>query len=179
MAANCSRCGAALTPGSPVCPACGAAVTAAAVYPPAMQNFAPPPSSGTSALKVVLIVVAIFVGLGIIAVGAFGFLAWRVSKSIHMSADGKQMTVNTPGGSFTTNTSNARPRQHGNERSRQLDGGWRLRHARFQRPGGRVLQKQDGQRGHLYGLGKKRYLQVDQEPVGDRHGDYWGTLRAG
>jgi len=107
MAANCSRCGATLTPGPPVCPACGAAVTAAAVYPPAVQNFAPPPSSGTSALKVVLIVVAIFVGLGIIAVGAFGFLAWRVSKSIHMSADGKQMTVNTPGGSFTTNTSKA------------------------------------------------------------------------
>ena len=53
--------------------------------------------------RIVLIVVAIFVGLGILGLGAFGFMVWRVSRAVHMSGPGGQVTVTTPGGSYTAN----------------------------------------------------------------------------
>ncbi|MGD0797033.1 MAG: hypothetical protein ABR910_04845 [Acidobacteriaceae bacterium] len=54
----------------------------AGAYPPAQAK-----SSG-GALKIVLIVVAVVVGLGVLAAGAFGYFAWRVSKSIHTDSNG-------------------------------------------------------------------------------------------
>jgi hypothetical protein len=57
--------------------------------------MAGPPKSGSSAVKIVLIIVAVFVGLGIIGAGAFGFFIWRVAH----------VTVSTPGGSFSANES--------------------------------------------------------------------------
>jgi len=83
---------------------CGAPVNAAAAYVAPVQPAVVQSSSGTSAVKVILIVVAIFVGLGILAVGAFGFIAWRVSRAMHVSNDG-QVTLNTSAGSFSANSS--------------------------------------------------------------------------
>jgi hypothetical protein len=70
-----------------------------------MQPPPPPASSGTSALKIVLIVVAVFVGLGILGAGAFGFFVWRVAHSIHVSGSGNDVTLNTPGGQISANSS--------------------------------------------------------------------------
>jgi hypothetical protein len=53
-----------------------------AAYPSAQAT-----SSG-GALKIILIVIAVVVGLGIVAAGAFGFFAWRVSRAIHTDSNG-------------------------------------------------------------------------------------------
>jgi hypothetical protein len=71
--------------------------------PPAPYG-APPPKTGPSALKVILIVLAILVGLGMIGAGIVAYGVYRVAKSVHKDADGN-ITVNTPKGTFTANTS--------------------------------------------------------------------------
>jgi len=73
------------------------------------QPIAPPAKSGPSALKIVLIVVAIIVGLGILGVGAFSYVIYRAVHGIRVSSSGSgenaHVTVNTPGGTFTANSS--------------------------------------------------------------------------
>jgi hypothetical protein len=66
---------------------------------------AAPPQSGGSALKIILIILAVVVGLGILGMGAVGFFAWRVAHAIHVSGNGSDVTIHTPGGSLTANTS--------------------------------------------------------------------------
>jgi hypothetical protein len=105
VADNCTQCGAALTPGNATCAACGAQVNAAAPYVAVAQPAAAPVSSGTSAVKIILIVVAIFVGLGMLAVAGFGLMAWRFSRALHVSNNGDQVTLNTAAGSFSASSS--------------------------------------------------------------------------
>lgn len=52
----------------------------------------PPPKQGPSALKIVLIIVAIFVGLGIIAVGVVGYGVYKFAKSAHVTASSQPVT---------------------------------------------------------------------------------------
>ena len=110
MANFCAKCGAALSPDQQSCTACGAPVapfTPVSFQPVApmatARPVAPPPSYGTSAVKIILIIVAIFVGLGIIGVGAFGFMAWRIARSVHVSGPNGEVSVSTPGGTITAN----------------------------------------------------------------------------
>lgn len=63
-----------------------------------------PPKQGSSALKIVLIIVGIFVGLGILAVGAVGYGVYRVAHAVKKAANG-DISINAPGGGFTANTS--------------------------------------------------------------------------
>lgn len=85
--AACAKCGAQLPQdGAGFCPACGAAVGAAAVPdavppPPAGYVAAPPPSSGNTVLKVVLIVIAVVVGLGVLGTATVGYLGYRALHS--------------------------------------------------------------------------------------------------
>jgi hypothetical protein len=44
----------------------------------------PPPKKGPSALKIILIIIAIVVGLGIIAIGVVGYIGYKVVKSGHL-----------------------------------------------------------------------------------------------
>jgi hypothetical protein len=74
---------------------------------PMPQPAAPPPAkSGSSALKIVLIVVGIFVAIGVIGAGVVGYGIYRVAHSIHKAADG-QFSINTSKGVMTANTSNS------------------------------------------------------------------------
>ena len=66
---------------------------------------APPPKSGSSAVKIILIILGIFVGLGIIVVGIVGYSVYRVAHSIHKDANGN-ITMTTPKGTITANSSN-------------------------------------------------------------------------
>ena len=54
-----------------------------------------------STLKIVLIVIAVVVGLGILALGAIGFIGYRIVKNTHIDSSGR-MTMNTPVGTITT-----------------------------------------------------------------------------
>ena len=106
----CAKCGTALSAGEQFCTSCGtAAAPGGAVAAPAQpipaQRTAPPASSGSSAVKIVLIVVAVVVGLGILSLGAIGFTAWRIARNIHVADNGGKVTFNTPGGTFTANSS--------------------------------------------------------------------------
>ncbi len=57
-----------------------------------------PPTGGSSALKIILIVIAVIVGIGILGVGTVSFLAYRVLHSSHVSQDGNHVKVETPFG---------------------------------------------------------------------------------
>jgi len=54
--------------------------------PPYQPVAAPPPKQGSSALKIVLIIVAIFIGLGIVGVGVVGYVGYKVAKAVKMSS---------------------------------------------------------------------------------------------
>ena len=125
MASYCGKCGTELSPDKQFCASCGAPVAAGfapvapiAPYqpvPPAPPPTAPynpgaaappavqPPASGSSTVKIVLIVVGVLVLLGILAVAGFGFFVWRVSRAIHVSGTGDHASVSIPG-VMTANT---------------------------------------------------------------------------
>jgi hypothetical protein len=90
-----------LSPGAPSCTACGAAVVPAVGATP--SSVAVPAKSGNT-LKIVLIVLAVFVGLGILGAGAFGYFVWRVAHAVHVAGSGSDVTIHTPGGTLTANT---------------------------------------------------------------------------
>jgi len=112
VASICAKCGAELSPGTQSCTACGApAAAGAAAVPPfqpvaaSSQPVAAPAKSGSSsAVKIILIIVAVFVVLGILGAGIFGYTVWRISRSIHVSGPGGQVTLNTPNGKITANS---------------------------------------------------------------------------
>lgn len=60
-----------------------------------------PPAKGGSAIKIILIVLAIVIGLGVLGAGAVGFMVWRVAHSFHVNGKNGQITMNTPSGSVT------------------------------------------------------------------------------
>ena len=89
--------------GTPPLPGYAPVAAAPAGYAPA---GAYPAKSGSSAIKIILIVVAILVGLGILGAGAVGFMVWRVAHAIHMNSKDGQITMNTPSGSVTASSEN-------------------------------------------------------------------------
>jgi len=76
------------TPVPPPPPAAGYAAASGAYPRPAA---APQKSGGT--LKIVLIVIAVVVGLGIVGTGAVGFLVWRVLRPVDVSSPRGNMTT--------------------------------------------------------------------------------------
>ena len=131
MATYCGKCGSEVPSDKQFCATCGTPVIAsapAAAYAPVPPSTPGPAyvpvapvvpggpvavpyqaapvqaKSGGGALKIILIVIAIFIGLGILGAGAFGFMVWRIAHAVHVSGSGNQATLNLPGGSITTNT---------------------------------------------------------------------------
>ena len=123
MANFCAKCGAEVPPYQKSCSACGApAAAAGAAYTPvqpapfqpvasqpaAFQPAAAPAKSGGSALKIILIVIAIFVGIGILGAGIVGYGIYKVAHTIHVSGSGDNahVTFSAPGGggSISANT---------------------------------------------------------------------------
>ena len=64
------------------------------------QPAAPPPAR-SSTLKIVLILLGVFAFLVVLAVGAIGYTAWRVSRAIRIDKNGG-MTVNTGNGTISS-----------------------------------------------------------------------------
>lgn len=109
MAVFCTKCGTALPSNSQFCTACGAPAGAAPATPPSAPPvygqpgvpYAPPPGSGSSPVKVILIVVGVLVGLGILSTIVFMFGVWRVSRAMHVNRSGDSVTLSTPTGTIT------------------------------------------------------------------------------
>jgi hypothetical protein len=113
--ANCSKCGAEISSEQQICAACGTPVAAAQaafqpVQPVAQQApvayaapiAAAPVKSGPSALKIILIIVAVIFGMGVLGLGALGYFAYRVAKSAHV--DEKNGTVSMNGFGMNMNS---------------------------------------------------------------------------
>jgi hypothetical protein len=107
-------------------PPAGYAAGGGYVQPP----VAPVKTGGGSALKIILIVFAILVGLGILGAGAVGLMVWRVAHSFHVNGRDGQVTLNTPSGSVTaSNASNFTPDELGTDiypGAQPIQGGMRM-----------------------------------------------------
>jgi hypothetical protein len=102
--AFCNSCGASLNEGTKFCNKCGAAVSGvpASAAPPIAPG--PPPSKGgSSALKIILIVVGVFVLIGVLGMVTCGIVIHRAIKSAKHSQNG-DVKVETPFGNMETST---------------------------------------------------------------------------
>jgi hypothetical protein len=100
--AFCNSCGTAMEAGSRFCPKCGAAaVGSAPAGAPIAAALIPaaPPAQGSSALKIILIVVAVIIGLGILGMGTLAFVVHRVVSRSHVVTQDGSVKVDTPFGS--------------------------------------------------------------------------------
>lgn len=107
--AFCNSCGTQLDASAKFCTKCGATVpvsgfhataaptpvNSAAAAPSPVQTV---PAQGGGALKIILIVVAVLIGLGILGAGAAGFFAWRIAHNVRVHSDDKNVRVETPFG---------------------------------------------------------------------------------
>jgi len=108
--AFCNSCGATLSPGTKFCNKCGAAVapgtSTAATSTAGATSTAPAPATaptgGSSALKVVLIVVAVLVGVCILGVATVGIIGYHIARTSRVSQNGDHVKVDTPFGSVET-----------------------------------------------------------------------------
>jgi len=102
MASFCGKCGAQLSANTKFCGSCGTpADTGASRATSAGQVPAGAPQSG-GALKIILIIVGVFVGLGVLSVAALMFGVWRFSKNVHVDRANGGVTITTPQGQITT-----------------------------------------------------------------------------
>lgn len=110
--AFCNTCGATLNPGTKFCNNCGVAIAPGAEAPavasaahspaPAAPAPTPVPTGGSSALKVILLVVAIIVAFGILGIATVGIIGYRIAKSSRVNQNGDHVKLETPFGSVET-----------------------------------------------------------------------------
>lgn len=118
MATFCTKCGASVPEGTQFCTACGKPVGAVAapspqpghaapqawtpvVTPGAQPGYAQPVQQRSGgAVKVILIVVGAFVGLGILCVAMIMFGLWRVSRHVRVGNNGA-VSISTPQGTLS------------------------------------------------------------------------------
>ena len=125
--AFCTNCGSTMDANAHFCTACGKSVTPAGAAPAAAapataqapQAYAPPAQTytpqaapaqggGSGVLKVILIVIGVFVLLGILSAAALMYTAYRVRRSIHVTQNGKNSSVDFGGFKASTNNTSAR-----------------------------------------------------------------------
>ncbi|MFZ0961155.1 MAG: zinc ribbon domain-containing protein [Terriglobia bacterium] len=112
MAQFCTKCGTPIPEGMKFCTGCGATVgeppapvaASAAVQPPPapgvqpLATTAPAASSGSPALKIVLIVLAVLILLGVLGIGACGVLFYRIKQRARQFERQAQVTSSLPAG---------------------------------------------------------------------------------
>jgi hypothetical protein len=105
--AFCNSCGATLDSGAKFCNKCGTTQPGAAAAAPVFSPGAAAPGTpqkSAGALKVILIVVAVIVVFGILAVGAFSFFAYRIARHSRVHNENGNVRVETPFGTVNTTT---------------------------------------------------------------------------
>jgi hypothetical protein len=106
--AFCNSCGSNLAPGTKFCTKCGAVVTGTptpaspVVSSPAIAPGPATPTSGGSAVKIILVVVAVVVIFGILGVATLGIIGVHLARRTHFTQDGNHVKVETPFGSVDT-----------------------------------------------------------------------------
>lgn len=102
--AFCNSCGATVETGVKFCPKCGKPVPATVAA--ATPNNPAPAAQSSNALKIVLVIVAVVIGLGLLAAVSGAFIAWRIAHHTHIHNDGDNVRVETPFGTVES-TNNA------------------------------------------------------------------------
>jgi hypothetical protein len=100
--AFCNSCGATLDSGASFCKKCGAAVTGTSSQAASASTAAVPVSSRYGGLKVLLIVVAVVIGLGILGMVAATLVGLHIARRTHVSQSGDKVRVETPFGTVTS-----------------------------------------------------------------------------
>jgi hypothetical protein len=104
--AFCNACGETLDPNARFCKKCGAANPAAPAVTAAAQPgsaIAPgPPPKSTSTAKIILVVAAIVVGLGILGIASLTLVGLRIARHTRVHNEGDRQRVETPFGTFET-----------------------------------------------------------------------------
>jgi hypothetical protein len=103
--AFCNSCGAPLNEGTKFCNKCGATVSGApAAIAQPMAPGPPPSKGGSSALKVILVIVGVIVLIGVLGMVTCGIVIHRAMKSARVSQKGDNVKVETPFGNMETST---------------------------------------------------------------------------
>src|SRR3984893_13755261 len=105
--AFCNSCGATLDGGAKFCNKCGTTQPGSAAAAPVFTSPGAAPGTApknSGALKIILIVVAVIVVFGILAVGAFSFFAYRIAKHSRVHMENGNVRVETPFGTVNTTT---------------------------------------------------------------------------
>ena len=98
VASFCTKCGAVVSPEGIFCAVCGAPTSSPDTQrAPGRRVRVQPAPAGSSAIKIILIVVAVLIGMGILTTLLTGFGIWRMSRAVRMSRGG--VTLSTPEGS--------------------------------------------------------------------------------
>jgi zinc-ribbon domain len=102
--AFCNSCGTALGAGAKFCLKCGApapagAAPAASSQPPTATAAPAAPAQSSGALKIILIVLAVIIGLGILGAGTAAYFVHRAVSKFHMENKDGNVHVETPFGS--------------------------------------------------------------------------------
>ena len=104
--AFCSRCGASIDQSANFCPSCRTPVGAPPVPAPVAQpegGSVPPARQGSGALKVVLIILAVVVALGVLATASAIFIGYRFARSTRVMKHGQRAIIETPVGTIEAN----------------------------------------------------------------------------
>ena len=104
--AFCNSCGATLEAGARFCPKCGAAVPMAAAIPATVPSAPAAPAQGGGALKIILIVVAVIIAIGILGIGTLTVVIHRIAHNSRVRNRDGNVQVETPFGSVQS-TNNA------------------------------------------------------------------------
>jgi len=112
--AFCNSCGTALAAGAQFCPKCGASTGAPAApgaVSPAVTSAtaaplpaAPAPAKSGGALKIILIILAIVIGLILIAGGSCVYFLHRIATHSHVNKKNGEVSIDTPFGSLNSTT---------------------------------------------------------------------------
>jgi hypothetical protein len=104
----CNACGGTMETGAKFCPKCGAATVASPVASAAAPAGSPaagaPPikAQSSSALKIILIILAIIIGLGILSAGTMAFFIHRAISRTHIRERDGNVKMETPFGDLET-----------------------------------------------------------------------------
>ncbi len=103
--AFCNSCGATLDGGAMFCTKCGATQPAAKASSTTAASSAPAGNPKSSnALKIILIVVAVVVGLGILGIAAVSFIGYRIATHTRVRNHDGNVRVETPFGTVQSTT---------------------------------------------------------------------------
>ena len=103
--AFCNSCGATLDGGAKFCTKCGTTQPGAPSAAPVFTGTTPASTQKSgSALKIILIVVALVVGLGILGIAAVSFIGYRIASHSRVHNENGNVRVETPFGSVNTTT---------------------------------------------------------------------------